>query len=119
MSRQAIMKTFIILGLLGGAFLVYYLWQRGLPLWGAYLMGIGTITFLTYGFDKRQAKDHRTRVPENVLHIMTLAGGTPGALLGQKLFRHKTQKRSFRHVFWAIVVFQVVAIGVFFYLRSR
>jgi uncharacterized membrane protein YsdA (DUF1294 family) len=119
MSPRATINTAVIIGLGGGAFVVYSLWKQGLPPGGAYLVGIGIVTFLVYGFDKRQAKGQRTRVPENVLHIMALIGGTPGALLGQKLFHHKTQKQSFRRVFWAIVVLQIVAVAAVIYAQSR
>ncbi len=67
------------------------------------------IAFGMYGWDKWQAKRKGWRVPENTLHIWALLGGWPGALLGQKSFRHKTSKPSFRIVFWATVVVHVAA----------
>lgn len=48
------------------------------------------MTFLFYGFDKNRAIKNKNRVPEIVLHILALIGGTHGAFLGQKVFRHKT-----------------------------
>ena len=72
----------------------------------AYLAGINIITFLFYGYDKRQSQDNKTRIPELTLHLLALLGGTLGALLGQMSFRHKTKKLSFRIVFLAIVLIQ-------------
>lgn len=68
-----------------------------------------------YGWDKRQAKNNGWRVPEKNLHIVSLFGGWPGAILGQNYFRHKTQKQSFRLTFWTTVVLHVVAVGYLLY----
>jgi uncharacterized membrane protein YsdA (DUF1294 family) len=38
---------------------------------------------------------------------MAFLGGWPGALIGQRQFRHKTQKVTFRIVFWLVVVLHV------------
>lgn len=54
------------------------------------------IAFVLYGWDKRQAKRDGWRVPEDKLHLMAWLGGWPGALAGQQVFRHKTQKKSFK-----------------------
>ena len=63
------------------------------PLIGA-LVGINLATIVLYGYDKAIAGGTRRRVPENVLHLVAIAGGSPGALLAQVLFRHKTVKAS-------------------------
>lgn len=65
------------------------------------------LAFGFYGFDKRRARLGGRRIPENWLHGLELCGGWPGAWLAQLAFRHKTQKTSFRIVFWAIVVLHV------------
>ena len=41
---------------------------------------------------------------ENTLHLLSLAGGWPGALVAQHKLRHKSRKQSFRLVFRATVV---------------
>lgn len=55
------------------------------------------------------------RVPENTLHLLALLGGWPGALYAQQTLRHKTQKTSFRIVFWMTVL---ANSGGLFYLHS-
>lgn len=70
-----------------------------------------TITFLVYALDKSAAKNNRWRIEENTLHLCGLIGGWPGALLAQRLFRHKTKKTSFQITFWITVVFNVGANG--------
>ena len=57
------------------------LWRLGLPPVYAYLAGVNIVTLLAYGYDKRQAIAGKGRVPEVVLHLAALLGGTPGALL--------------------------------------
>lgn len=54
------------------------------------------VAFFCYGWDKRQARLDRWRIPEQRLHLMSMIGGWPGAILGQKYFRHKTQKWIFK-----------------------
>ena len=48
---------------------------------------------------------------------LAVAGGTPGAFLGQLVFRHKTRKKSFRFVFGGIVLMQLGLIGTVIYLK--
>jgi uncharacterized membrane protein YsdA (DUF1294 family) len=45
------------------------------------------------------------------LHLLSLAGGWPGALVAQRAFRHKTQKLSFKIVLWAIVAAHCAALA--------
>lgn len=79
-----------------------------LILWG-YLL-ISLITFVVYAFDKTAAKDGAWRTQESTLHVLSLIGGWPGALIAQQKLRHKSKKQSFRSAFW-ITVF--VNVGVF------
>ena len=60
------------------------------------------VTFVAYYFDKRAARLGRPRTPEATLHILELLGGWPGALLAQRLIRHKNAKVGYQVVFWLI-----------------
>lgn len=91
------------------------LWWLGLAPVYAYLIGVNVMTLLLYGYDKRQAIAGGFRVPELVLHAGALAGGSPAALLGQRLFRHKTRKLGFQAIFATIVLLQ--AGGLYAYWR--
>jgi uncharacterized membrane protein YsdA (DUF1294 family) len=76
----------------------------------SWIIGVSIASFFTYGYDKSIAGRGVTRVPEVVLHLLTAVGGTIGSFLGMQIFRHKTQKTSFRLVFWVIVAIQIVVI---------
>lgn len=67
--------------------------------------------FVAYGVDKRRARIGSRRVSEKSLHLLALAGGWPGALAAQQVFRHKTQKLGFRVVFWALVLLHLGLVG--------
>ena len=95
--------------LLAAVGLALWQWTALHPGW-IYLIAVSVITFLFYGYDKFQARQNGTRIPELVLHLLTLAGGTIGALPGQILFRHKTKKWLFRLVFILIVIIQAGVI---------
>jgi uncharacterized membrane protein YsdA (DUF1294 family) len=76
----------------------------------ALIIGVSIASFGTYGYDKSIAGRGVTRVPEVILHLLTALGGTIGSFAAMQIFRHKTQKKSFQLVFWAIVAVQIVAI---------
>ena len=77
------------------------------------------VAFVAYGLDKRRAKRDQRRIPERMLHLWSLIGGWPGALFGQRVFRHKTQKLSFRLAFWLIVGLHLAAMAGGVYLLTR
>lgn len=84
-------------------------WLRGISLIPLAAYGIvSVLAFFLYWSDKRKARADRWRTPENILHAVELAGGWPGALLAQQVFRHKTRKVSYQVLFWIIVLLHQV-----------
>jgi uncharacterized membrane protein YsdA (DUF1294 family) len=75
------------------------------------VMMMSIICFAAYGLDKQLAVNGGRRVPESTLHLLALLGGWPGAILGQRHFRHKTKKLSFLIEFWLVVVVHVAFVG--------
>ena len=75
-----------------------------------YLAAINLLTFCVYGADKRRAKiPGARRVPEKTLLALALLLGSPGALLGMLVFRHKTRHWYFRFGIPAILLAQAAA----------
>lgn len=74
------------------------------------------IAFLMYGIDKMAARKNGSRVSERTLLLYGLACGWPGAMLAQKIFRHKTIKPSFRLAFVATVIVNCLALCILFFL---
>jgi len=71
------------------------------------------LAFIVYAFDKSAARRGAWRTQESTLHLLSLAGGWPGALIAQQKLRHKSKKQSFRFVFWITVLLNC---GVFAWL---
>lgn len=76
---------------------------------GAYVV-LSAVTFLVYAWDKSAARHDRWRTPEAELHLLALLGGWPGALVAQKVLRHKSSKQPFRTVFWGTVALNCAAL---------
>ena len=74
-----------------------------------YLAAVNLVTFAVYGADKRRAKKDRRRVSEKTLFLLAIIGGSVGALLGMKVFRHKTRHWYF---VWGIPAILLVQIAV-------
>ena len=49
--------------------------------------------------------------------MLELAGGWPGALLAQRLLRHKTAKASYRSAFWTMVVLHITIMAALAHAR--
>ena len=73
---------------------------------------LSVVTFGAYGWDKSAAVSGGWRTPERTLHLLSVAGGWPGALIAQAVFRHKTRKRSFQMAFWFTVVANCVLLAI-------
>lgn len=80
----------------------------------AYAIG-SAVCFVMYGLDKRAAKREHRRTPEATLHIAELLFGWPGALVAQRVFHHKTRKRSFLVITWAIVLLHTATWAILFW----
>jgi len=57
-----------------------------------------------YRYDKRAAEQGTQRIPNSALHLASLLGGWPGALIARPLLRHKLNQKRFRGFFWASIV---------------
>lgn len=76
---------------------------------------INLITFFSIGYDKKLAQNNKRRIPEKILFLQAILGGSIGLLIAMLLFRHKTSKRSFILKFSAIVFIQLLVAVMVIY----
>ena len=81
-----------------------------------WLAVINLLTFIVYGADKRRARKGKWRVPEKTLFLLPLLGGSSGALLGMRVFHHKTKHWYFVWGIPAILLAQI-ALAVWIYTK--
>jgi uncharacterized membrane protein YsdA (DUF1294 family) len=67
-------------------------------------------TILRFWQDKQRAIAGERRIRESDLLGLALIGGSPGALLARRLFRHKTRKEPFSTLLFVIVALQIGAL---------
>lgn len=82
-----------------------------------YLLAANLLTFVTYGIDKWKARHNRWRVREAALLLLAALGGSIGALLAMRVFRHKTQHKKFRYGVPALLLVQLAIACVFIWGR--
>ena len=98
------MKLWSLPIVLLAAGLAYSYWLGYTPALVAVLYLIASlIAYYLYAKDKKAAQNGTWRVPEKTLQFSALLGGWPGAIIAQQKLRHKTQKTSFRLVFFLML----------------
>ena len=117
LQRNAFFTIYFAL-MMGAAFLTEYVGYHFAPFskqsflmflpW--HFLLINFMTIVAYGVDKKAAQKGQWRVPEMQLHLMELFGGSPGAFLAQRLFRHKIKKKSFQISFLFVLALQIVIV---------
>ena len=88
-------------------------WGTVLLVW---LAAVNLVTFAVYGIDKAKARRGAWRVPEKTLFLLPLLGGSLGALLGMRVFHHKTKHWYF---VWGIplILLAQIALAVWLYVK--
>ena len=79
-----------------------------------YIAFTNILLFTLMSIDKQRAKLNQWRISEKTLFILALIGGSIGGILGLYTFRHKTKHLKFTLGFPAIVLFQIIAVCLFF-----
>ena len=75
-----------------------------------WLAVLNLLAFLLCGIDKWKAKKARWRIPETTLLLFAVLGGSIGAWVGMKVWRHKTQHKKFNIGIPVIIVLQILVI---------
>ncbi len=105
-------KVFSFAALAVGATLfgLLVLRARWHALW-AYLVAVNAVELLLCAYDKLIAGSRGVRVPERLLHIVALLGGSPALLAAMAFFRHKSRKMSFKVFLVVVLALQAAAVA--------
>ena len=82
-----------------------------------YLAAINVATFFTFGIDKLKARRDKWRIRETALLLLAILGGSLGAWLGMKVWRHKTKHKKFKYGIPLILIVQIVALAFIAYIQ--
>ena len=74
----------------------------------SYLLMINIFTMYTFFLDKSKAKNKKWRIKESTLFLLSIFGGSFGAMLGMKLFKHKTKHWYFKYGIPFIMAVQII-----------
>lgn len=113
--RRGLSAALLAIPLFVGLYAALALTWRVPPSVAIGYLTLSLLCFLAYALDKATAPRRRQRIPENLLHLLAVLGGWPGALVAQQSLRHKSAKRSFIAILWLTVLINVAA---FVYLSS-
>ncbi len=73
-----------------------------------YLTAVNALAFAVFGWDKARSKVRGARrVPEKTLFLLALLGGSVGAVLGMRVWRHKTRHWYFKYGLPLILIAQL------------
>lgn len=81
-----------------------------------YLAVINLVTFAVYGIDKARARRGAWRIPEKTLFLLPLLGGSLGALLGMRVFHHKTKHWYF---VWGVPAILLAQLALAVWLLTK
>ena len=89
---------------------------QAIPVFLLWITSVNILSFTLFGIDKHLAKRRERRprlrrIPEKTLFLFALLGGGIGALLGMRVWRHKTLHRSFRLGIPLILCMQLALAG--------
>ena len=76
-----------------------------------YFVCVNVLTFFVYGIDKWQARQGKWRISEATLLLFAVIGGSIGAWLGMRVWRHKTMHKKFKYGIPAILMIHIIVIG--------
>ncbi len=78
-----------------------------------YLIAINLLTFLVYGMDKWRARKNKWRISESTLLTLAVIGGSIGALLGMRIWHHKTLHKKFKYAVPIILLGQIALVVLY------
>ncbi len=107
--KQKVFSTVLLLCF--SSILFFLLDSSLIPIGLVYLYaGMSVVAFVMYAKDKRAAEWGAWRTSEGTLHAIALVGGWPGAGMAQSFLRHKSQKTSFKVMYWVTIITNCAAL---------
>lgn len=120
-QRKSFKKIFILIVCIVYALMVSAL-IRSFDL-SRYMLGavfaLNIVTYFFYKADKTAARANLWRVSKKTLHLLSLLGGWPGALIAQRTLRHKTSKTQFRVLFYLTVFINAACVFGLLWLKKN
>lgn len=83
------------------------------------LIFMNCLAFWMFAWDKWCAENGRWRIPEADLLLVSLLGGSVGAIAAQQWLRHKTRKEPFATILFAIGIGHGLLLFVIAYSPTR
>ena len=74
-----------------------------------YIVIVNIAAFCLFGIDKSAAIKQKQRIPNRVLLLSAVIGGSLGALAGMYMFRHKTKKWYYTVTVPVLLIIQITA----------
>lgn len=81
------------------------------PLLLIWLAVVNSISLLVMGLDKFKARRGAWRIPERSIWLLAWLGGSPGAWLGMRVFRHKTRHPAFSIGLPVLAILQILLLA--------
>lgn len=88
-------------------------------LYAVFLITISIITFCLYGIDKKKAVEEKMRISEKCLLSFGIFGGALGALIGMRMFHHKTKHWYFRVINVLMIFVQIVIFFIIVFFETN
>nr|WP_315225567.1 cold shock and DUF1294 domain-containing protein [uncultured Albidiferax sp.] len=120
-GRKSNTRSFVLLLILWVVLGVWGVWSYRLPMWVvAAAVAVNLLTALGYATDPRGSRSRRWRIPEPVLHLLSLLGGWPSAGLAQTILRYHSHNPAFARLYWGSVGLHLaLLLGWLFWLQPR
>lgn len=120
-GRKSNARTFMMLVFLWVVLGVWGVWSYRLSIWlVASVLAVNLLTLLAYAIGPQAAHGRGRRIPEPVLHLLSLLGGWPGAGLAQTILRYRSHKPSFAVWYWGTVGLHLaLLLGWLFWLEPQ
>lgn len=82
----------------------------------AYFFAVNVITFALFAYDKYCAKNSKWRVRESTLLTWAAIGGSLGAGVAMKIYRHKTLHSKFKFGVPILLFLQILLVVLLIFL---